>query len=81
MERYFKEDELAMFNESLPCNPLPFLNTLTNNVRTEGTDHIKTDKAKALLWVILAQSYGQTFKIDSWDEWLRLKYTLIPKGE
>jgi hypothetical protein len=62
----------AMFNDSLPCNPIPFLNSLLNQVRKHGTDAIKSDECTALLWVLNAQAFGQMSTIDMGAEWQRL---------
>ena len=62
----------AMFNSSFPVNPIPFANGISELVMEEGTADIKSDEAKAMLWVLMAQSYGQMAKIDLCDEWGRL---------
>ena len=62
----------AMFAPSFPCNPLPFLNGLIDGIHENGTDYIMTDEAKKMLFVIIAQSYGQLFNIDSLSEYQRL---------
>ena len=75
MEMLEKEIEVlsrAMFSTSFPCNPLPFLNVLHEGVKKYGTWWIKTDVAKKILYVIIAQAYGQSFKLESLDEYERL---------
>jgi len=62
----------AMFNESLPCNPIPFLNGLITGVKTFGTNWITLPEAKKILFTILLQSYGQCFILESWNEYQRL---------
>jgi len=62
----------AMFNSSFPVNPIPFANGISEIVMNEGTDAIKSDEVKKILWVLMAQSYGQLAKIDLCDEWERL---------
>ena len=63
---------LAMFSESFPCNPLPFANGLINGVRENGTDWITSDQAKRIMFVLIAQSYGQGFNIESYQEYTNL---------
>jgi hypothetical protein len=62
----------AMFNTSFPVNPIPFANGISEIVMSEGTDTIESDEVKKLLWVLMAQAYGQMATIDLCDEWTRL---------
>jgi hypothetical protein len=62
----------SMFSESFPCNPRPFLTGLNEFVTANGTDSLKSDEAKQILWTIIAQAYGQLTTIDMADEWTRL---------
>jgi hypothetical protein len=62
----------AMFSSSFPVNPIPFANGLANYVRENGTDSIQSDQAKRILWVLMAQAYGQLGEINLGDEWQRL---------
>jgi hypothetical protein len=64
-----------MFNSSFPCNPIPFAKGLAELVKQEGTDSIQSDNAKSILWVLMAQAYGQIATIDLCDEWRRLDKT------
>ncbi len=64
---------LAMFAASFPCNPLPFLNGLIDGCKVYGSDYMKTDEGKRILFVLIAQSYGQLFNIDSLTEFSKLK--------
>ena len=70
--------EYGLFAGSYPCNPKPFLHRLLELVDQGGTDAIKTDQAKACLNVLLGQSYGQLFRVDSLDEYFRLSKILNP---
>jgi hypothetical protein len=70
-----KELEKGMFADFSPCNPIPFLNGLVNGCKVEGTDYIQSDEAKRILFTILQQAYGTAFRIDSFDEFKRLKAT------
>lgn len=63
----------AFRGESLPVNPLPFLNGLAEYVRENGTGSIQSDDAKRILWTILAQAYGSIATVDLCDEWQRLE--------
>jgi hypothetical protein len=65
----------AMFNSSFPVNPIPFANGISEMVMNEGTDAIKSDEVKKVLWVLMAQSYGQLATIDLCEEWDRLGCT------
>jgi hypothetical protein len=69
-----------MFNSSFPVNPLPFANGVFELVKEKGTDAIKSDEVRKVLWVLMAQSYGQLAKIDLCDEWDRL-YALNKEEE
>lgn len=62
----------ALIEPVFPCNPLPFAAALGDHVREFGTDSIKSDEAKRLLWILMAQAYGQMHTIDLNDEWDRL---------
>ena len=70
-----KELSQAMFCNSMPCNPQPFINGLNEGCKTNGSNYIETDEAKRLLFVLLCQSYGQLFNIDSLTEFGRLLKT------
>ena len=61
----------AMFDASMPCNPIPFANGLADFVRENGTDSIQSDDAKRILWVLIAQSYGCLATVDLSEEWDR----------
>jgi hypothetical protein len=65
----------AMFSPSFPCNPIPFAKGLAELVKSEGTDSIRSDNAKRILWVLMAQAYGQLATIDLCVEWGRLDKT------
>jgi len=65
--------------ECFPCNPLPFAKALGDLVRENGTDTIKSDEAKAILWILMAQAYGQMARIDLCDEWSRLDKAIESK--
>ena len=66
----------AMFSSSFPCNPIPFAKGLAELVKENGTDSIRSDDAKAILWVLMAQAYGQLSKVDLCEEWSRLNHRL-----
>ena len=63
----------AFRSECFPCNPRPFAKVLGEIVAREGTDAIKSDRAKTVLWILMAQAYGQLAVIDMHDEWCRLE--------
>jgi hypothetical protein len=62
----------AIEDDSFPGNPIPFANGLADHVREHGTDSIRSDDAKRILWILMGQAYGQVAKIDLVDEWNRL---------
>jgi hypothetical protein len=64
----------AMFANSIPCNPKPFANGLTEF----DSVSIQSDEAKRILWVLMAQSYGQLATIDLTREYMRLSETRQP---
>jgi len=59
----------AMFANSMPCNPKPFAHALDENFDSAS---IKTDEAKQVLWVLMAQAYGELATIDLYKEYQRL---------
>jgi hypothetical protein len=59
----------AMFANSFPCNPKPFANALAEHFDSTS---IKSDEAKQILWVLMAQAYGQIATIDLYKEYQRL---------
>jgi len=63
----------AMYAPSMPCNPIPFANGLICGCKEYGTDFIQTKEAKRLLWLLNAMAYGQTFNINSINEYNTLK--------
>jgi hypothetical protein len=67
----------AFADDSFPCNPIPFANALADHVREFGTDSIRSDDAKKILWILIGQAYGQLAKIDMCEEWDRLDATVI----
>lgn len=72
-----KTDRLseAIFAPSFPCNPVPFALGLGELIQEKGTDAIKSDEAKRILWVLMAQAYGQIGGVDLSNEWDRLANT------
>lgn len=73
IEKLLKDPVYTAFDsESFPCNPIPFATALATHVREFGTDSIKSDDAKRILWILMGQAYGQLATIDMCDEWDRL---------
>lgn len=54
----------AIESPAFPCNPIPFAAGIADGCRDNGTDWIKTRDAKRILWVLMAQAYGQLAAID-----------------
>jgi len=71
-EATLKRLQGAMFEQSLPCNPIPFANGLADYVRENGSDSITDDNAKRILWVLIAQAYGSLGTVNLMDEFDRL---------
>ena len=67
-----KDLENAMFSNACPCNPIPFANGLIEGTWENGTDWIKSDQAKKILYTLIVQSYGQVFTIECLTEYIRL---------
>lgn len=65
--------QTAMFSPCFPCNPVPFAQGLADYVREHGSDSIQSDKAKRILWILMAQAYGQLARIDLMTEYSRLE--------
>ena len=72
-----KPEDTAFLSQAMPCNPMPFLNRMADLVREYGTDVTQTDEYKANMWILLSQSYGQLFRVDSYDEYVNLKNSLL----
>ena len=68
----------AMFDPSFPCNPLSFLIGLTEYVRENWSDSIKDSNAQKMLWVVIAQSYGQLANVDLMNEYTKLDKERVP---
>lgn len=76
-----EDAHLAFMLSNFPCNPLPFLYELAERIGEKGTAFIQTDEAKAILWIINAQAYGQLHTIDSNEEWRRLRDAIATPGK
>jgi len=68
----------ALDSESFPCNPIPFANGLAELIRERGTDAITSPDAQRILWILMAQSYGQFATISVPDEWRKLTSVELP---
>jgi len=62
----------AMFAPSFPCNPIPFANGIVEGCQNNGSDFIKSDEGKRILFVLNAIAYGQLATIDMIDEYNKL---------
>ena len=65
--------DTALFSGAAPCNPIPFANGLAALVREKGTDAIRSDEGKRILYVLIAQAYGQGVTLDPFAEFERLR--------
>jgi hypothetical protein len=66
----------AFRRPSFPCNPIPFANALAEGVKANGTDWIKTDEARAILFILIGQAHGQLFNVDCLQEFNHLNRSL-----
>jgi len=79
-----KDDELYLFKPSLPVNSLLYIRRLEEILRENKTNSIMClkgeamERAKACLMILMMHAYDQLFKIDSVDEYSRLKKALAP---
>lgn len=71
----------AMDETCFPCNPIPFANGLAEGCRQHGSDFTKSDEGKRILWILMAQAYGQLGTIDLCAEWRRLSRLMFKEGE
>ena len=69
----FDKEAKAFYARVLPVNPLPFLYALADSVKQQGTDWIRTDQAKAILYTLIQMAYGQDFHLDGIAEFDRLR--------
>lgn len=65
----FKTFSEALFKNNLPVNPIPFATALSQFVAKNGTDSIRSDEAKRILWILMAQAYGELANINLPEEW------------
>jgi hypothetical protein len=69
---YDPQLDRALFLNAMPCNPNPFLRGLVEGLTERGTRWLRTNEAKRILWIVMAQAYGQLAVIDLTKEWDRL---------
>jgi len=79
------QEEQALFYEAFPSNSCPFLKRIEELLKENRTNSLMSlkgkelDKAKACLFILLGQSYGQLFQIESVDEFERLSISINSK--
>jgi hypothetical protein len=72
-------EEQAFLSECFPCNSIPFLTRLREILdegKTNGLAYLPDDaklKARACMWILMAQLYGQFAVLDLNHEWLELE--------
>jgi len=77
-------EEHAFMSEAFPCNSIPFLTRLRellNETQTNGLAYLSEEgklKARACMWILMAQLYGQTATINLSEEWYSLNAALNP---
>ena len=75
-------EDRAFLMETFPCNSIPFLRRLREILdegKTNGLAILPDDaklKARACMWVLMGQLYGQMATIDLSDEWDSLNKTM-----
>ena len=87
------QEEYAFQSTCLPCNSIPFLNRLLEILKERETNSLELlrnsetaenrvalRRAKAVMWVLLSQLYGQLSHVDLWAEWDELN-RLYTQGE
>ncbi len=79
------QEEQALFSEAFPCNSYPFLKRIEELLKENRTNSLMSlkgkelDKAKSCLFILIGQSYGQLFTIESIDEFERLSKSINSK--
>jgi len=77
-------EEHAFMSECFPCNSIPFLTRLRELLtesQTNGLTYLSEDgklKARACMWILMAQLYGQMATINLSQEWDTLNEALNP---
>ncbi len=69
----FSAEVMAFLERSAPCNPVPFAYALADGTKSNGTDWIRRDEARAILHTLNMMAYGQSYKIDAIKEHNRLE--------
>ena len=72
------QKDLAIFRKDLPTNAIPFLLQLVEDIRNQGIDHLKTDSARRILWVINSIAYG--YASDEMTSFLFNEYERLRKA-
>ena len=79
------QEEQALFSGAFPSNSYPFLRRIEEVLKENKTNSLMSlkgkelDRAKACLFILLGQSYGQLFTIESIDEFERLSKSINSK--
>ena len=73
-----KKAELTIFDTSLPVNPNIYLGRIAEIINNEGFNKMNDDRVKACLWRLITLAYDNLWiKIDCFEEWFRLKKSLL----
>lgn len=76
-------EEQAFNSPCFPCNSLPFLRRIGEILEENSTNGLgalqgeANVKARACMWVLMGQLYGQMAEIDLCEEWERLNEARI----
>ena len=68
----YTEQKTAFRKKALPESALPFLFALADCTARGGQVFLKTDEAKAMLFVLLQMAYGKAFRLEAATEHKRL---------
>ena len=61
--------ECAIHSPAFPCNPRPFARRIDELCKEHGSGAIQGPEARACLWVLCGQSFGQLARIDLCELW------------
>ena len=64
-----QKPEAAIHSPAFPCNPIPFANRIAELCTEQGTPAISSAEAKACLWILVQQAYGQMVTLDTVAEY------------
>lgn len=66
------KEEHAFMSESLPCNPIPFLNRMIEIIKEKGTGAVTNPRYVSCLHILTMLTHGNMYNIDSYEIHQRL---------